>query len=300
MSSLAAPQKLGFSGHETFAFRYGWLRKAVLGAEQNPKYFAQPLALVELGVGKNMVQSIRFWGLATGVLAEAGRTEVEGTALGHRLLTEWDPYLEEAGSLWLLHWQLVNNPGRAAAWHHAFFAYPRRDFARGDLLEHLVDWAERQGARHKGSTLGRDVDCLLRCYTPGKGSKSGAVEESFDCPLTELGLIQPQEGGERHSFVFGAKRSLPTAVFAYALAEFLERALQGRQTVALHDVLYGPGSPGQAFKLSENALIEAIEAVEELTKGAIAMDDTAGLKQLYLRSDLDKHALLETFYRGHA
>lgn len=300
MSLPVSSLKPGFAGHETFSFRYGWLLKALVGAEVSAQYFSQPTAMVLLGVGKNMVQSIRFWGTATQVLEEVGRAEVKPSRLGQRLLGEWDPHLEETGSLWLLHWHLVNNPAKAATWHYAFFVYPGRDFVKAELAEQLTDWAERHGAKNKRSTLERDIDCLLRTYLPGKKGKAGAVEESFDCPLAELGLLQEYEDGERYGFVFGAKRSLPTEVFAYALIEFLEKRQGERQTVAVHDVLYSPGSPGQAFKLSENALIEAIEAVEQLTGGAIEMDDTAGLKQLYLRSALDKEKLLEAFYGEEA
>ncbi|WP_219722099.1 DUF4007 family protein [Deinococcus planocerae] len=290
--------KLGFSGHETFPFRYGWLRKAAIGAEVSPTYFSQPLALVLLGVGKNMVQSIRHWGTATGMLVDLGRGAVKPSDIGQRLLSEWDPYLEEAGSLWLVHWLLVNNPAKAAAWHYAFFHYPRRDFTKAEMVEHLSDWAARHDARNKLSTIERDVDCLLRTYLPGKSSKKGVAEESFDCPLAELRLLQTLEDGERFGFVFGAKRSLPDAIFAYALLDFLERVQGERQTVVLHEALYEPGSPGQAFKLSENSLIEGVEAVEALTRGAVQMDDTAGLKQIYLRRSVDKMALLDAFYAG--
>jgi hypothetical protein len=96
--------KLGFSGHETFPFRYGWLRKAVIGAEVHAQYFSQPAALVLLGVGKNMVQSIRYWGTATQVLDDLGRGAVQPSPLGQALLSDWDPYLEDVGSLWLVHW----------------------------------------------------------------------------------------------------------------------------------------------------------------------------------------------------
>jgi epsilon-lactone hydrolase len=51
-----------FSGHETFACRYAWLPKALQAVESNPRIFSdEDQAMVELGVGKNMVRSIRFW-----------------------------------------------------------------------------------------------------------------------------------------------------------------------------------------------------------------------------------------------
>lgn len=50
---------LSFSGHETFTLRHGWLTKAVDAIETNDGAFNSDDALVELGVGKNMVRSIR-------------------------------------------------------------------------------------------------------------------------------------------------------------------------------------------------------------------------------------------------
>lgn len=288
--------KLGFAGHETFPFRYGWLTKGLRGAQQHAMFFSRPSALVALGVGKNMVQSIRHWGIATGVLEDMGRGETAITVLGDQLLGRWDPYLEDMGSLWWLHWQLINRPEKAAAWNYAFFRWTRQEFTRGELTDALTELAERQQARSTRSTIDRDVDCLLRTYLPGKSGKKGPAEESFDCPLAELGLLRPLQDGDRYSFVIGHKRTLPVLIFGAALLEFLERTRGERQTVALHDTLYGAGSPGQAFKLSENALVELIEAVQEQTGGAIELDDTAGLKQLYLRRPLDPAELLARHY----
>jgi hypothetical protein len=66
----ATTQPFSFSGHETFVFRYTWLKKAVDAVSFDPRIFGQDDAIVTLGVGKNMVRSIRHWGLATGTLEE--------------------------------------------------------------------------------------------------------------------------------------------------------------------------------------------------------------------------------------
>lgn len=50
-----------FSGHETFACRYSWLPKAFAELSSSPLLFTnEENAMVRLGVGKNMVKSIRF------------------------------------------------------------------------------------------------------------------------------------------------------------------------------------------------------------------------------------------------
>ncbi len=59
-----------FSGHETFPFRYPWLKKGFDAVQQDAEAFLRDDAITTLGVGKNMVRSIRHWCLAAGVLAE--------------------------------------------------------------------------------------------------------------------------------------------------------------------------------------------------------------------------------------
>jgi hypothetical protein len=65
----------------------------------------------------------------------------------------------------------------------------------------------------------------------------------------------------------------------------------------LYGVTNGPQSPGQAFKLDENSLVEYVEAIGDMTKGALVLDETAGLKQIYRRQKLDSMRLLDTFYK---
>jgi hypothetical protein len=118
-----------FGGHEKFAFRYGWLKKGVDAAKKDPMIFSHELALVELGVGKNMVRSIRHWCLSTNLLEETdggGRTRsLNPTLLAERFVMErgWDPYLEDIGSYWLIHWELISNKTRALVWHILFAQY---------------------------------------------------------------------------------------------------------------------------------------------------------------------------------
>ena len=69
-----------FSGHETFVFRYGWLKKGLKGLRERPDVFSAEEAVARLGVGKNMVRSIRHWCLATRLPAEEDgrRKDLEG------------------------------------------------------------------------------------------------------------------------------------------------------------------------------------------------------------------------------
>ena len=57
-----------FTGHQTFPFRHGWFAKAAAAIHEDPALFARPDALARLGVGKNMVASIRHWCAAAGLI----------------------------------------------------------------------------------------------------------------------------------------------------------------------------------------------------------------------------------------
>jgi hypothetical protein len=55
------PKKVAFSWHESFVLRFGWLTKGFRAFEEDPNIFTNKDVVVTLGVGKNMVNSIRHW-----------------------------------------------------------------------------------------------------------------------------------------------------------------------------------------------------------------------------------------------
>lgn len=64
--------KYTFSGHETFQCRHLWLKKGYDFVKANRSFNDEDAVLI-LGVGKNMVNSIRFWMKAFGnAMIEAG------------------------------------------------------------------------------------------------------------------------------------------------------------------------------------------------------------------------------------
>ena len=67
---LVEAAKPTFARHETFHPRYGWFRKAYAVTDDDPQIFSREDAPVSIGVGKNMVRAIRFWGLAAKLIVE--------------------------------------------------------------------------------------------------------------------------------------------------------------------------------------------------------------------------------------
>jgi hypothetical protein len=276
-----------FGGHEKFTFRQGWLKKGVDAIIENPHIFSQEDAFVTLGVGKNMAASIRYWLLALGLgqPMDNNPRAMKPSDLGFALLANggWDPYLEDIGSLWLLHWQLASNQERGLVWYLTFSRYYDVEFRKPTLVEYLNTQLTQRGIETTEGMVEREVDVFIHTYVPVKNQK-GDGEETLGCPLVDLNLIRPALGDIVYRFNVGAKSSLPAAVFGYALLGFLAEKSTRQRTVTVDECMYSPGSPGQIFKLDENSVVTYIEDLEVLTNGALTLQETAGLRQIYLHS----------------
>ncbi|MDB5047252.1 MAG: hypothetical protein JWO30_323 [Fibrobacteres bacterium] len=294
-----------FARHETFHPRFGWLKKGFDKIIEDEAIFLSPDAPVLLGVGKNMVQAIRFWCTAFKVVDEhqnKGEKARKGkpSQFGKRLLddTGWDPYLENTNSLWLLHWHLLKQPCTATAWYFFFNYFHQHDFTVNEFSDGLIDFKKINYPNSKivDESLHKDVSCLLRMYVSHSELKQPA-EESLDCPFTNLNLIQIDET-KRFRFNTGEKSNLSPEILVSACLDFASMESDQPGTISITRLLYDIGSPGLAFKISESFICAAIENI--VTRNSdITFSETAGLIQLGFKrrpSDL-KELILNSFYK---
>jgi hypothetical protein len=246
-----------------------------------------------------MVKSIRHWCLATQLVApdSAQRgSKLVATEIGRALLAAdgFDPFLEDPGSLWMLHWLLATNGSKATIWQWAFGYWAQAEFTRDGMVTELLNLLGRTGgARANRESLGRDVDTFLHTYLRPRLTKQHAVEDTLECPLVELRLLRRDDVSDRLEFVRGPKASLPDWVLGFAVLQFWERRVQG-ETLAFETLLYGEESPGRVFCLNERSFTERVETIERWTGGSISFDDTAGMRQLYRKRALKPIDLLPT------
>lgn len=301
---------VGFYGHETFPFRYGWLLKGIAALENSPHFFTSPEAMTKLGVGQNMVRSIRHWCLAARLLEEVrinGRAGLRATAFGRRVFLEpgYDPYLEDPATLWLIHWQIASNVGVAAMWFWVFSFWNIVDFTKQALVSEVEAWIAKEG--HKpisANSLKRDADCFVRTYVHSKRQKDkdAVSEDTLDCPLIDLHLLDELIDGKIYRFLRGPQPSLPDQVLAFALIEFWNGQGTTVNTLAFEKIAYAAGSPGRIFKIDEDSLIHRLQKIETVSGGALYYDDTGGIKQIYKRPghEIDSLSLLDSYYGHHA
>lgn len=247
---------------------------------------------------------MRHWSLAYGIIESSAPTKgkiggLVPTALGDILFGGGDPYLEQPASLWALHWRLASTPGRASTWYFAFNEFNEAIFNKETLatrfmarIDDLRGSGRLSGSRITRSTIDRDVDCLMRTYVPRSGGKAGA-EDGLECPLAELGLIANLAGAGASQFRRGPKPTLPDEVFALALIEFWQTHFHTRGSLSVETVSHEPGSPGRVFLLDEESIVERLERLYDITRGAISWDESTGLRQVTLRVPLSTISPLE-------
>ncbi|WP_162057403.1 DUF4007 family protein [Undibacterium sp. KW1] len=277
-----------FSGHETFPLRQLWLRKAFCEVERYGKYapkgvFSNDDAIERFGVGKNMVSSIRHWALACDVIRECKDVEgFEPGIIGNLLFGSHacDPYLERDATIWLVHWLLAGRAKRSATWYVVFNYVQSQSFQPKDIVSLIDEYATANKSVRSDTTLTRDVEVCLRCYT--SVALTNATEDSAEPLLSDLGLLSAS--GNTYHFHRGPQHSLPDGVFAFALLDFWRRWEQvtntSQATLSFNMIAHEYGSPGRVFKLDEDSVSDRLSKIADITRNYLAWTDSSGVRQV--------------------
>lgn len=290
---------LTFSGHETFPLRQMWLKKVVDIADKNgyiaKKSFSDPEKIAVLGVGKNMLSSMRHWAVACRVISENSGDSFGVTDFAKLILSDngFDPYSEHPTTAWLMHWKLASVDTKATTIYWLFNKINNLSFTKAELKNQLQQLCDKYQKTVSEASISKDIDACLRGYIP---KSIGASAEDYADPIFgELGLLTVTDSGY-YVFNRGDKISLNDAAFAYVLLDYWRPRKELSSTLSLDDVLFGESSPGRIFKLDENAVAERMMSLEELTGNRVTWSNTAGVKQLSKR-DFDFDLLMNEMLR---
>jgi hypothetical protein len=297
-----------FRAHDTFFIRKGWLSKGMRNVLAAPDVFVShknnPMDV--LGIGANMVKALRYWMVAVGLTEEpaSGQRIQTPTRLGN-IIHANDPYFEEMGTLWLLHYHLVKaSAGKdteATAWWYFFNELKVGEFTRDDFLMQLNKYLRNSDEGEKPvRTIEDDYTCIINTYVPRIKSNPEKVrpESNIDCPLGELGLVDivgtEKNGSRLKTYRKSApkKDTLPPLIL---LAVILDKA-NGDKEVRISSIQNDNGNAGKVFNLDIINLIELLYKIDSL--GHIKVERTAGLDVVQIKTDWGFYKCIEEYYKA--
>ena len=292
------PGNVAFGRHESFPLRFAWIAKGVNALRENPRVFTGEDATVVLGVGKNMVSSIRYWLQAASLVRPLPGGGYEETPLARIAFGEaGDPHLEDDATIWLVHWLLAANPSGATAVYWFFNHFHKPAFAVDEVAASLAGFVDREAAgRTSPATLDRDAAMLLRMYVRTAAGNRLTLEDALDSPLSLLDLVDRVDARHRRSAP-DLRADLPLPVFAFAVAEVFRHV--DTPQVAVADLMYsdrGRCAPGAVFRMTEEGLVRKLEELRAAAPDDYRLDRTAGVHQLYRLRRVDPLAVLAEYY----
>jgi len=289
-----------FAAHQTFHIREGWLYKGMAAVCNSSTIFMEPDASEQLGLGKNMVRSLRFWMQSSGLTEECienQRTVQILTEPFGQLVWEYDKYQEEDGTLWLIHYHIVRDINNTTAWHWFFNHFSQPVFNAEGFLSALQSWAIGNGAKSASEKLlKRDFDCLIHTYLPDVQAHS--PEDLLECPLAQLGLLVELDNSNMRRFrlLRPEPSRVHPLVFLYVLLSWQQANRPEARQVGLDQVLSEPNSVGRVFNLNTTGLSNCLSRLrDEYPDLAVGLTRTAGLDQLTLPQVSANRVLIRYF-----
>lgn len=284
-------QRYTFSGHESFPCKTLWLKKGYDFVVQG-KDFNRPEAVIYLGVGKNMVASIRYWlrvfGLSEGDQPTWLSNYLFDDAIGK------DKYIEDLATLWLLHFHLVFNQF-ATLYHTVFCGYQKghTQFDRDQIATYVkleMIEADKQSAYNE-NTVRKDIAVLVQNYALPRKAQSN---EDFSSMLIDLDLIRQTAEGKGYYFNIEGKRKVEKEVFLYALLMLKER--EGDNTLSYDTI---QDEIGLAFCMQDLETIEMLKLLSKDYSQYVSYNDNAGIRIVQFTNDIDKEQVLNDYYNAH-
>lgn len=274
-----------FSGHETFVCKNLWLKKGYDFVKSGHS-FNDDDAVVILGVGKNMVNSIKYWLRAFGLINQNN----EPTPFADFIFdtdTGCDPYIEDTQTLWLLHWNLVHT-NYATIYRQIFlhFHKERKGFSKENIFAYLkrknLDKAF-SGTVWNDNTVLKDIAISLRMYV----APNNNVIEDYSAVLLDLNLILRTEK-DLFEFNYATKAKINPWIFLYAISQ-----ISNGNNIIEFDKLH---ELALAFCMSQGELFDMLSELTAINQN-ISYDNSAGEQLFTVNHDFSGAEILNMYYK---
>ncbi|MEO1031523.1 MAG: DUF4007 family protein [Bacteroidota bacterium] len=277
--------KLSFSGHDTFHCRLFWLKKGydyitTKGAFKDDSG-------IELGVGRNMVNSIRFWLKSFGVVKDG----YDVNPLYKKLLDNngWDPYLENEATLQLLHYELCAN-GHSSIYGLIFreLRKVKPEFSK----QHFINFVKDIDPSQNNGILEKDFSVFLRTYNSKEGKTK---EDSYSGLMTELSLVkilrEDKDKGKLYRIENNNQSNIPVEILLYCI---LSNDSYDK-SISFKSLYSDKKGIGNIFCFDQDKLEDKLFEIAG-KYDFVTYNSEAGIKELQFKTKPSALEILKSFY----
>ncbi len=284
--------KIRLQGHEKFPLRDGWLTKGleILDSIELSRVFNRDNAPDVFGIGSNMVKALRYWMKAFCLVDEIQGKGMKLSNIG-ALIKQYDLYIEDDFTLWILHSSIAKNVDEATTWYMFFNRCDLIEFNKENMfnvLKREID-SYSEYAKYSEKSLHTDIDVLLSMYS--KDKEMVDPEDKNISPFVQLGLV-------KHSNAIYTKNPpnknhINGWVVLYELAERLTE----RKDISIEEVSHDEMGLSRLYNMTDMEINGYLDRLNE--KGKIRVDRTAGLDMIYKTEEITSEMVVKKYYESH-
>jgi len=279
--------KVKMKRHESFSIREGWLSKGISAVKKDPKVFNSSDATDVLGIGTNMVKSLKYWLLATGLITDDGKNLIL-TNLGN-LIDKYDPYFDDLFSWWMIHTTMALNFEEFYILYLFFNKCNANEFSKEEILQTISNLLTSRNLEFNEKILFDEINIIIKSYSIDE--KIDNPENNFICPLSELELIK-KIGKDLYE-----KNKPPYRKLNYLIVYYIIKNITSTEgAISIDELLIAENGPGRILNLDKNLLNEYLDEIRN--KGLIYINRTAGLNMLYLKENMSLSDIFVEYFEG--
>lgn len=229
---------------------------------------------VDIGISTSRVENLSSLAVAFALIRQVVLTP---TALGQAIHNH-DPFLDDLGTLWLLHY-IVSSNDRYVVWNRLVNrVIPENDrFSTAIARAYFDDLGQFYTEHSIDKHLRKEIGAVWNAYTA----------QNF----RHLDYIGPES---EQIYVRGDREPVPPHVFYAAVLLYGERFSVGSMTLDVPTLAANASSPGCVFGLTERQVRDLLEEIESL--GYVYVETHADLDQIRFRYDHDFVDVVRRYY----
>ncbi|KOA18753.1 hypothetical protein CLHOM_30370 [Clostridium homopropionicum DSM 5847] len=213
-------------------------------------------------------------------LADLGlsqKASLKSTELG-RLIHKYDDFLEDKGTLWIMHY-LQGTNDYVIIWNRLLNFLGNVDtFTREDLLELFVDLETQIGEYTYKNHIGKEIRIIIDAYTNQRFSNLYIIEE------------------QNKKYKVNKNPEVPNLILLAAIKRYQDINYPGATSISINEIATAKNSPGRIFFIDEHVFRQKLEELKN--RRYIGIESRADLDQIRIKTNKSFEDIIEVYYGG--